>query len=247
MRNVTKNAATKTKQMKKTIIFFAIILGLNQVFAQKNFIDQPFVETSAKIDSLVIPDRIFISINLNESDSKNKKSVEEQEKLLESILKRLNINTEKDLSLLDFSSNFKQYFLKGQNVVKSKMYSLLVNNAVIAGKVLAELESVGISNVNIERTEYSKAEELLLELKSKAVEKSKLTAEKLAKPLNQKIGKAIYISDSNTIANALQGQAPGIKIRGMSSIYGNRAEDPIYTEFQKVKFEVQVNVKYLLE
>jgi len=233
--------------MKKTILFLFLLFASNQIFAQKNFMDQPYVETSAKVDSLVIPDRIYISINLNEADSKNKKSVEEQEELLESTLKKLNINTEKDLSLLDYSSNFKQYFLKGQNVIKSKMYSLLVFNAISAGKVFAELEKVGISNVNIERTEYSKAEELLLELKSIAVAKSKITAEKLAKPINQKIGKALFISDTNSVSNALQGQAPGIKIRGYSSIYGNRAEDPIYTEFQKVKFEVQVNVKYLLE
>lgn len=216
-------------------------------FAQKNFIDQPFIETTSKVDTLVIPDKIYISIHLNEADSKNKKSVEEQEKLLESTLKKLNIDTEKDLSLLDFSSNFKNHFLKGQNVIKSKMYSLLVDNAVIAGKVLAELESVGVSNVTIERTEYSKAEELILELKSKAVKKSKLIAVKLASPLNQKVGKALYISDVKTIANALQGQAPGVTIRGMSSIYGNNTSVPIYTEFNKVKFEVEVNVKYALE
>lgn len=146
--------------MKKILLLS--ILFANQIFAQKNYIDQPFIETNTKIDSLVIPDKIYLSINLNEADSKNKKSVEEQEKLLESTLKKLNIDTEKDLALLDFSSNFKQYFLKNQNVLKSKMYSVLVTNAITAGKVLLELEKVGISNVNIEKTEYSKAEELLL-------------------------------------------------------------------------------------
>jgi|SRR5690606_3425409 len=233
--------------MNKNLLTIILLTISYLTSAQKNFIDQPFVETTAKADTLVIPDKIYISINLNEADSKNKKSVEEQEKLLESTLKKLNIDTEKDLSILDISSNFKNYFLKGQNIIKTKMYSLLVGNAVIAGKVLAELESVGISNVNIEGTEYSKAEELLLELKVKAIEKSKLTAEKLVKPLNQKIGKALYISDVNTISNAMQGQAPGIQIRGMSTIYGSRAADPIYIEFQKVKFEVQVSVKYVLE
>lgn len=233
--------------MKRIFLTFLILVCAKSLSQTKNFIDLPYIETSAKVDTLVIPDKIYISINLNEADSKNKKSVEDQEKQLEATLKKLNIDTEKDLSLLDFSSNFKSYFLKGQNVIKSKMYSLLVSNAVTAGKVLAELESVGISNVTIERTEYSKAEELLLELKSKAVVKSKLTAERLVKPLNQKIGKALYISDINTMSNALQGQAPGVQIRGMSSIYGNRATDPIYTEFQKVKFEVQVNIKYALE
>jgi uncharacterized protein YggE len=233
--------------MHKNILTSVLFVTTTLVYAQKNFIDQPYIETISKSDTLVVPDRIYISINLNEADSKNKKSVEDQEKILETILKKLNIDTEKDLSLLDFTSNFKSYFLKGQNVLKSKMYSLLVRNAIEAGKVLAELEGVGISNVTIERTEYSKAEELLLDLKSKAVVKSRLTAEKLAKPLNQKIGKAIYISDMNTVSNALQGQAPGVQIRGMSNIYGNLAADPIYTEFQKVKFEVQINVKYALE
>ena len=233
--------------MKKIFLTFLILVCAKSLSQTKNFIDLPYIETSAKADTLVIPDKIYISINLNEADSKNKKSVEDQEKQLEATLKKLNIDTEKDLSLLDFSSNFKSYFLKGQNVIKSKMYSLLVSNAVTAGKVLAELESVGISNVTIERTEYSKAEELLLGLKSKAVVKSKLTAERLVKPLNQKIGKALYISDINTMSNALQGQAPGVQIRGMTSIYGNRDTDPIYTEFQKVKFEVQVNIKYALE
>jgi hypothetical protein len=233
--------------MNRNLLTLFLISISSFAFSQKNFIDLAYVETNAKVDTLVVPDKIYISINLNEADSKNKKTVEDQEKLLEITLKKLNIDTEKNLSLLDFSSNFKNYFLKGQNIIKSKMYSLLVGDAIIAGKVLAELESVGISNVSIERTEYSKADELLLELKSKAVEKSKLTAERLAKPLNQKIGKAIYISDINSISNALQGQAPGVQIRGMSSIYGARASDPIYTEFQKVKFEVEVNVKYILE
>ncbi len=246
MRNVNENPS-QNKNMKTYLLTFSLIFLSTFNFAQKNFIDQPFVETTAKSDTLVVPDKIYISINLNEADSKNKKSVEEQERLLESTLKKLNINTEKDLSLLDFSSNFKQYFLKGQNVIKAKMYSLIVNNAVTAGKVLAELENVGISNVNIEKTEYSKSEELILDLKAKAVEKSKKTAEKMAKALNQKIGKALFISDSNTIANALQGQAPGVVIRGYASIYGNKAENPILTEFQKVKFEVQVNTKSQLE
>lgn len=241
MRNI------KTENMNRSLLTIILSTITSLTFAQKNFIEQPFVETSAKADTLVVPDKIYISINLNETDSKNKKSVEEQETQLEVTLKKLNIDTEKDLSLLDFSSSFKNFFLKGQNVIKSKMYSLLVGNAVTAGKVLVELESIGISNVTIERSEYSKAEDLLLDLKSKAVEKSKLTAERLAKPLNQKIGKALYISDINTISNALQGQTPGVRISGMSSIYGSRAADPIYTEFKKVKFEVQVNVKYILE
>lgn len=238
----------KPKKMNKILLTIIVLTMTTLTFAQKNFIDQPFVETTAKVDTLIVPDKIYISINLNEADSKNKKSVEEQEKQLETTLKTLNIDTEKDLHLLDFSSDFKSYFLKGQNVIKSKTYSLIVKNAVTAGKVLTELENVGISNVTVEQTEYSKREELLLELKSKAVEKSKLIAEMLAKPLNQKIGKALFISSDNTISKVLHGQAPEVMIRGVSSsFYDSRETVPIYTEFQKIRMEVQVTVKYVLE
>ena len=232
--------------MKKILLLFAIVAIQYTASAQKNFLDEPYIEINAKADSLVVPDRIFMSINLNEADSKNKKSVEDQEKILESTLKNLNIDTEKDLSLLDFTSSFKNYFLKGQNVVKAKSYSLLVHDAVTAGKVLAELESLGISNVNIERTEYSKAEELILELKTIAMKKSKETAEKLARAIGQKAGRAVYISDLNTISNGAPGQTSRITIRGLGKLYGNKAPDPIYTEFEKLKFAVQISVKYWL-
>lgn len=247
-RNQNLHCNTTNRKGHKFFLTILILIGSTISYAQKNFIDQPYIETSATADTLVVPDRIYLSITINEADSKNKKSVEEQEQMLNDILKKLNINIEKDLSLLDISSNFKKYFLKEQNILKIKMYSLLVRNAVEAGKVMSELESIGIGNVGIDRTEYSKAEELILELKSIAILKSKKSAEKLVKPLNQTVGKALHISDMNTDANALQGKAAGIQVRGMSSLYGSRANnEPIFIDFQKIKFEVQVSVKYLLD
>ena len=233
--------------MKKLLFTILILTFANSFSQNKNFIDQPFLETEVEIDSLIIPDKIYLTIILNESDNRNKKSTEELEVSLNRILKSLNIDTEKDLNLLDFSSDFKKYFLSGQNVLKTKMYSLLVRDAFTAGKVLAELEKVEISNVSVEKTEYSKADELILELKSKAILKSKKYAESMTIPLNQKVGKAIFISDSNSISNQLQGNVAGIQIRGASSIYGNRASEPIVIEFNKIKFTTKVNVKFIIE
>lgn len=233
--------------MKKLTFFLSLLFVCNLAFGQKNFIDQPYVETTAQVDTLVVPDRIHIAILLNEADSKKKKTVEELEKILETTLKGLNINTEEDLSLVDLSSNLKNYFLKGQSIIKSKIYSLIVYDAVTAGKVLAELESVGISNVSIAQTEYSQPDAIILELKEKAIQKSQVSAETLAKALGQKIGKAIYISDENNVFTGSPGNAPTIRIRGFGSYSNSSSTDPISTEFQKVKFEVEVRVKYILE
>lgn len=233
----------------KNFLIPLLILIFSKSFSQnKNFIDQAYLETETEIDSLIVPDRIYITIMLNESDTKNRKSTEELEKTMQQVLQSLQIDTEKDLSLLDFSSDIKKNLFSGQNILKSKNYSLLVRDAVTAGKVLAELEKSEISNVSIEKTEYSKAEKLLLDLKSKAIIKSKENAEQMVKPLNQKIGKAIYISDlTSSIANQLQGKAPGLQIRGYASIYGNKTEEPILIEANKIKFTSKVNVKFIIE
>ena len=159
----------------------------------------------------------------------------------------LNIDTKSDLSLLAFSSNSKTSLFKTQNILKVKNYTLIIRDAFTASKVFQSLENVDISNVNIERTEYSNSESLLLDLKFLAVKKAKVNALKMIEPLNQKLGKAIFVSDNATISNALQGKINGIQIRGISSIPSSNTAEPILIEFQKIKYESQVSVKFILE
>lgn len=236
--------------MKKIGLLLIIgFLTLQSYSQTKNFIDQPFLETIAEVDTLVTPDKIHLVIILNEEDNRNRKSTEELEASMLRVLKSLNIDLEKNLSLLDYSSDFKKYFLSGQKVLKTKMYSLILKDAQTVGEVMAGLEREEISNVSISKTEYSKSEQLLLELKAKAISKAKRNAENMVEALNQKIGKAIYISDLETasIANQLQGKIAGVQIRGYSSIYGSRAKEDIVVDFEKMEFSSKVNVKFIIE
>ncbi len=236
--------------MKKNFLIFVMFFVWNLFSAQKNFLDQPYIEVSASVDTLVVPDRIYVSITLNEADSKNKKSVEEQEKQLETILKQLKINTDKDLSVLDYSSNFKKYFLRGQNILKTKRYSLLVKDAYTLANVLISLEEAGISNTEVEKVEYSKYKELLLELKSEAVKRSRITADKLVKPLNQKAGKALYISDTNYggIGDYELTTNEIFSLQEMDYKKGSASEEFLRKlDFQKIKFSTTVYVKYQLD
>jgi len=215
----------------------------------KNFIDQPFLETIAEVDTLVTPDKIHLMIILNEEDNRNRKSTEELEASMFKVLKSLSIDLEKSLSVVDYSSDFKKYFLAGQKVLKTKMFSLILKDAQTVGKVMAGLEREEISNVSITKTEYSKSEQLLLELRAKAILKAKRNAENMVAPLNQKIGKAIYVSDLETasITSQLQGKVAGVQIRGASSIYGSRAKEDIMIDFEKMEFSAKVNVKFIIE
>lgn len=232
--------------MNKIILLISLLTICSSVKGQtKNFIDQPYVETISKVDTLVTPDRIYLSILISESDTKGRQTVEELEQIMADKLKELGIDLNGQLTLSDLSSNFKKYFLRKQDILKSKSYELKVYDAKTAGQVIFEMERIGISNVDLERTEYSKMEELKLDLKSKAIHKAKQQAEAMLEPLSQSVGKAIFVSDiqTNTV-NALQGRVAGVKIRGYSSMEEKYEAIPI--EFEKIKVDSQVEVKFAI-
>lgn len=232
--------------MKKITLLFILIISASSFSQTKNFLDLPYIETAAKVDTLVIPDRIYLNISFFEKDSKGKMSVEELENKMNEKLKEIGINTEKQLTLNDLASNYKKYFLKQQDVQKNKNYTLLVYNAQIAGKVIIALDEIEISNVFLEKTEYSKAEEMILILKGEAILKAKNQAIAMTKPLNQKLGNAIYISDYSNNINLLNGRVSGIQIRGNRSLEKEKYE-PINIEFEKIKIESEVKVTFKLE
>jgi hypothetical protein len=233
--------------MKKGILIILLSLLAGSAFSQtKNFIDQPYIETRAKVDTLVSPDKIYLQILISEKDTKGKTSVEALENKMAKKLTSLGINLKKQLFLNDVASNFKKYFLRRQDILKSKSYQLIVYNAQSAGKVMVGLESVGISNVDLYKTEYSKMDDLKLTLKSKAIIQAKKQAEALVKPLNQKLGKAIYISDLSSYNNyAMQGRSTGLKVMYDAETTTNN--QPIAIDFQKIKVQSEINIKFKIE
>ena len=227
--------------MKNQLLLAFCIATTCVGFSQtKNFIDQPYLETTAKVDSLVKPDRIYLSILIQEKEDRNKSSVESQEKLLAEVLENLNIDLKKQLKIEDLASNYKKYFLKKKSVLKSKAYELVVYDGLTASKVLVHLEAQSISNVRLTKTKYSKTEALKMTLRSKAILKAKAQATALVSPLNQQIEKAIFISDKyyNNSYNPRNGQ--------MRVAYATdkSLEAPIDIEFSDIKIESEVMVRF---
>nr|WP_293303429.1 SIMPL domain-containing protein [Allomuricauda sp.] len=231
--------------MKKVIIPIIGLLFSTVIFAQsKSFLDVPYLETSAQVDTLVTPDKIYLNITIQEKDSKGRNSVEEQENKMAQRLKALGVDLDKQLVIKDLSSNFQKYFLRGKEVLKSKQYSLLVYSGKQAGEVLMALEQLDIANAFLEKTEYSKMDELELELKTRAVKKAKLKANALTKPLGQKVGSALHIADHSQPYYPRYNQAPMMEMKAVSADMGQA--QPLDIDFEKIRVETTVNVKFAL-
>lgn len=231
--------------MKHIVTLLVIALGMTGLAQTKNFIDQPYLETTARVDTLVAPDQIYLSIFISEKEDKNKISLETKERKMAQVLERLGINTEKQLKLNYLNSYNKNYFLRGKNILKTKTYTLEVYDALTAGKVLIGLEKEEISNVSLLKKTYSKLDALKISLKSKAILKARQQALALTKPLGQKLGKAIYINDgffqddTFYVSNRNLAYSPAVEMMD--------AEEPIDIEFSKIKVESEVSVRFAID
>lgn len=226
------------------LLLFTIFTANSQT---KNFIDQPYIEVSGSADTLITPNEIYIRIILSEKDTRDRVSIEELEQKMVTALKGLGLDTEKDLTTSDMTSNFKFYLLKSKDVIKTKIYTLKVTDAVTASKVFMKLEEIGISNTSIEKVDYSDLDQLKNEMRTKAIIDAKKRAIALTQPLNQSVGVAINIIDTdNNLSQQLQGRVAGIQIRGISS-FNDKYEDLPKIEFEKIKVTASVNAKFILK
>ena len=217
------------KKIAQIIILFISMAGIGQ---EKNFLDKPYMEVEGKADTLVTPNRIYIDVLITEKDTKGKKSVEDLEKEMFTKLEVIGVDVKKDVFMKDMISVLKKYFLKSADIQKSKSYSILVTDATQTTKVFIALEEIGISNVYIEKIEHSENIKIQLLINSKAIQNAKLKAESYLNPLNQKVGKAIFIGNINNL-NLSQAKSSEIRIRGISSL--NEQESKGYTS--SIEFE----------
>lgn len=207
--------------------------------AQKNFIDQNYIEISGQAETLVTPDEIYVSLTLTEKD--HKKTVEEQEKQLVSNLKSLGIDTTKDFSVADFNGRYVRKFLKRNEVKKTKAYQLLVHDGLTLSKVYAVFDALAIHDVKIAKVSHSEIEKFRRDTKINALKAAKDKAKEYAKAIDQEIGKALFIQE--------QDQYYAQPISQYSNIAVQRYKEDKFEDlsFQKIKITTSVLTRFELK
>ncbi len=229
---------------KNVILLLAVFLSWSAMAqAQKNFIDQNYIEVKGLAELEIVPNEIYLNIHLDEEDTKNKESIEVLEKQMFVALKKAGVNLEKQLSVSDFSANLNSYFIKRADMKKSKDFELLVHDSKTLGKVFVELDKIKISNISILRVDHSEMEKFRKQVKINAVIAGKEKASALAEAIGQKIGKAIYI---NEISAPYRGQMVNTMMRTKSESYLSDMSMP-ELDFQKIKLEYSVMISFALE
>lgn len=227
--------------MKKGIVILAIfILGLGSFAnAQKNFIDQPYVEVKGHGEMEIVPNEIYLNIFINERNTKSKETVDVVEREMIKALKKAGVNVEKQLSVADFTGNIRQKFLRKRNIEQTKNFQLLLHNTKTLNKVFLELDKVNISNINIVRVDHSDMETYRIKVRALAAKNGRIKAETIGKSLNQPISKAIFINELSSYRNNYQDV--GLMMRAKS--VANEASMPTL-DFKKIKIECDLQMRF---
>ncbi len=234
--------------MKKLIfiVFTAFTLTSFSQTGEKNFIDQNYIEVTGKAELEIVPNEIYLKIIVDEKDFKGKQDLQEIERSMTEKLSGIGIDISKQLSIKDMASNFQKYWLKGSEINSVKEYQLVVDNAKKAGQVIQKLESLGLSNISIERIEHSDIQKYKAEVKINAIKAAREKAVSLTNAIGQNIGKAIYIQELDSPVYAFQGKAAGLANIVVRS-YGTSdklIEQEPDIDFEKIKLEYLILVRF---
>lgn len=232
--------------MKRLLMTVAAVALCTVVFSQeKNFIDQNYMEVTGKADLEVVPDEIYIRINLSENESKGKISLDQQENEMFRRLESLNLDLEKNLVMQDQSADLRTFFLRKDAVLGTKTYLLKVSTATQVGQVFRTLAEMGVSDMNIERTDVSNMDELRQKVRAAAAVAARQNAEVLAQAVGRQAGKALYIQDYSYNARPYSNVMLAKSSAALDSAMSGGTQ--VSLEFEKIKIEHSVMIRFALE
>ena len=229
--------------MKKIFIRLSVVLLMSVIaFSASAQTTEmiPTVAVNGQSQIRVLPDEIYLSIRLDESDTKGRLPIEEQRRKMFSALKRAGVDAEKQLSVQDMSSS---YFRRSRSL-EATLYELKLSSADAVRKVFDELDAAGITNVNVTRTSHSDMDGLRSEARQKAIQNAQQRARELAEAIGQSIGACYEISDYTTSVQPVYRKNMLMATATAMDTVAAEAEPDV--QFEQIEISYSVSAKFYL-
>ena len=225
--------------MKKLILIAAVALMALPAAAQVQEAFPSYIQVNGRAEKEITPDEFYLSVIINERDSKGKISVESQQRDMIAALKRLGVNVEKQLKVANLSSEF---FKKNTSVATAK-YQLQLGSAAEVSKVWQALDNLGISNVSILKVSHSKIDQYKEQVRVEAMQNATQSAQTLAQAIGQSVG--IYDSNNNVMPVFYDNMAVMRSAKAAGLAEDAAADEPL--DFKTIKLQYNVQAKFVLE
>ena len=231
--------------MKKMIFLMAALVALaTTASAQPTETFPSYIEVNGVAEREVAPNEIYLSITINERDSKGKLSIDEQQREMVAVLKKLGVKPAEQLKMQDLTSS---YFKRGNALAKAQ-YELKLASAVEVARVWRALDELGISQVTVQKVSHTDIETFKKEVRADAMRAARDNARALAEAIDQKAGKCFWIADYSSPVKTTYAVA-NMKARGVmeeSASFDAMVEEE-GLEFQTINLQHRVQAKFVLE
>lgn len=222
----------------------AFVLVALSVSAQQTETFPSYIEVNGVAEREVAPNEIYLSITINERDSKGKISIDEQQRDMVAVLKKLGVKPAEQLKMMDLTSS---YFKRGNALAKAQ-YELKLTSAVEVARVWRALDELGISQVTVQKVSHTDIETLKAEVRADAMRAARDNARALAEAIDQKAGKCFWIADYSSPVRTTYAVA-NMKARGVmeESVSFDAMVEEEGLEFQTINLQHRVQAKFVLE
>ena len=222
----------------------AFVLVALSVSAQQAETFPSYIEVNGVAEREVAPNEIYLSITINERDSKGKISIDEQQRDMVAVLKKLGVKPTEQLKMLDLTSS---YFKRGNALAKAQ-YELKLTSAVEVARVWRALDELGISQVTVQKVSHTDIETFKKEVRADAMRAARDNARALAEAIDQKAGKCFWIADYSSPVKTTYAVA-NMKARGVmeESVSFDTIVEEEGLEFQTINLQHRVQAKFVLE
>lgn len=230
--------------MKKTILFFALVVMLTAYSQEQKQI--PMINVLGEGKVKVAPDQVLISIAIETKGTKAEEVKRENDKKMDGILKFIK---KSNIASEDFQTH--RIALNPDYDYEKKKYSYIANQSIqILLKDLHQYDTLmeGLVNEGINRIDNvefktSKLLQLQSDARKLAMKDAKGKAEDYISVLNQKLGKALLISDNSQshipVANP--------RVYAMKSMAADEAMPKITLANGVIEITANVSVSFILE
>lgn len=219
----------------------ALMLNPNAAQAQTQQPIVPTVSVNGSSQVKVTPDVIYLTIRLDESDTKGRLPIEEQRQKMFAALKRAGIDAETQLSVQGMSSEF---FRRRQSLLATQ-YELKLASAEAVRRAFDELDAAGITNVTVARTTHSNIEGLRSQARVEAIKSAQQRARELAEAVGQSIGACYEINDYTTSTETVYGKRLMMSNAVAMDAVAEEAVEP-NVEFEQIVINYNVSAKFYL-
>ena len=231
--------------MKRLILLAIAALAAVSASAQMTEAFPSYIQVNGRAEQEITRDEFYLSIVIDERDSKGKVSVESRQRDMIAALKRLGVKVDKQLKVANLSSEF---FRRKTSVATAK-YQLQLGSAAEVSKVWQALDELGISDVSILKVSHSQIERYKEEVRVEAIRNARQSAATLAEAIGQQVGKCFYIYDSNSsVVPAFYNNKAVMRSAGfMEDAVGVDADEEEPLDFKTIRLQYNVQAKFVLE